>query len=132
MPSPILARADALMQRRHLTTADSEEVPVLTDAVNIDDDIPVLIDIAAKPALEPSPVIPTTIAKAIAAAPTLPTVADVASSVPAIDTDWGAALAEELGRRVEQRLLAEIPRIVAATVSELLAEQDTKAGDPQR
>lgn len=132
MPSPILARADALMQRRHLTTADSEEVPVLTDAVNIDDDIPVLIDIAAKPALEPSPVIPTTIAKTIAAAPPRLSVSNVASSVPAIDTDWGAALVEELGRRVEQRLLAEIPRIVAATVSELLAEQDTKAGDPQR
>lgn len=128
MPSPILARADALMQRRHLATADSEEVPVLTDAIDIDDDIPVLIDIAA-PAAANETEIPA--APPVEAAAPAPAVAED-RAVPPIDAEWGAALVEELGRRVEQRLLAEIPRIVATAVSELLAEQDTKAGDPQR
>lgn len=128
MPSPILARADALMQRRHLATTDSEEVPVLTDAIDIDDDIPVLVDIAA-PAAADETEIPT--APPVEAAAPAPAVAED-RAVPPIDAEWGAALVEELGRRVEQRLLAEIPRIVATAVSELLAEQDTKAGDPQR
>ena len=42
-----------------------------------------------------------------------------------LDTDWGAALAEELGRRIEARLLAEIPKIVATTVAELLGDPET-------
>lgn len=128
MPSPILARADALMQRRHLATADSEEVPVLTDAIDIDDDIPVLVDIAA-PAAADETETPAAPPPVEAAAPA-PAVAED-RAVPPIDAEWGAALVEELGRRVEQRLLAEIPRIVATAVSELLAEQ-AKAGDPQR
>jgi len=131
MASPILARADALMQRRHLTTADTEEIPILTDAINIEEDIPVLLDVAAKPAPEKQSAAPMVMVQGAAAAPIHP-IADVASTVPPIDTEWGAALVEELGRRVEQRLLAEIPRIVAATVSELLAEQGNKAGKPQR
>lgn len=132
MPSPILARADALMQRRHLTTADTEEIPILTDAINIEEDIPVLLDVAAKPAPEKQSAAPMVMTQGAAAAPAIHPIADVASTVPPIDTEWGAALVEELGRRVEQKLLAEIPRIVAATVSELLAEQGNKAGKPQR
>lgn len=106
MPSPILARADALMQRRHLSTADTEEVPVLTDAIDAEEEIPVLLDIAAPPRL------PESVEARLDQ-----------SEVPAIDADWGAALVEELGRRIEQRLLAEIPKIVAASVAELLDEQ---------
>jgi len=100
MPSPILARADALMQRRHLSTPDSEEVPVLTDAVDADDEIPVLLDIdsLAAPAAEAAP-----------------------------ETD--TALIEALSRRIEQRLQAEIPKIVAACVAELIEER--QAATPQ-
>lgn len=100
MPSPILARADALMQRRHLSTPDSEEVPVLTDAVDADDEIPVLLDIdsLAAPAAEAAP-----------------------------ETD--TALIEALSRRIEQRLQAEIPKIVAACVAELIEER--QAARPQ-
>ena len=43
MPSPILARADALMQRRRQAN-EFDDVPVLTDAIDDEDDIPVLID----------------------------------------------------------------------------------------
>ena len=45
MPSPILARADALMQRRRANTPDGEDVPILTDAIVEEDDFPVLLDI---------------------------------------------------------------------------------------
>ncbi len=100
MPSPILARADALMQRRHLSTPDSEEVPVLTDAVDADDEIPVLLDIDSL------------------AAP-------AAGAAPETDT----ALIEALSRRIEQRLQAEIPKIVAACVAELIEER--QAARPQ-
>lgn len=113
MPSPILARADALMQRRHLAAGDSEEVPVLTDVIDIDDDIPVLVDVAPQPAATDTPATPTP-------------AADPATPAAALDTAWGEALAEELGRRIEARLLTEIPRIVASTVSELLGEQEAR------
>ena len=38
MPSPILARADALMQRRRQAN-EFDDVPVLTDAIDDEDDI---------------------------------------------------------------------------------------------
>ena len=44
MPSPILARADALMQRRRSSSLDSDDVPVLTDSIE-EDEFPILIDI---------------------------------------------------------------------------------------
>lgn len=43
MPSPILARADALMQRRRQgETGPLDDLPVLTDTVDADDTLPVL------------------------------------------------------------------------------------------
>ncbi len=105
MPSPILARADALMQRRHLSGHDQEEVPVLTDAIDLDDDIPLLVDI--EPAHEnigPNDQ-PDTL-------------------LTAANGQISRQLINEITRRVEQRLLTEIPRIIAATVSELMAEQE--------
>jgi glycosyltransferase A (GT-A) superfamily protein (DUF2064 family) len=42
MPSPILARADALMQRRHQNNAEQNDLPILTDAIDEDDDLPVI------------------------------------------------------------------------------------------
>lgn len=117
MPSPILARADALMHRRH-GSGESEEVPLLTDAIDIENDIPLLVDVAptvAAPAVTvPKPTPPK------ATTPGNP----ATTPVPPLDTDWGAALAEELGRRIEARLLAEIPKIVATTVAELLGDQE--------
>ena len=38
MPSPILARADALMQRRHQNNAEQNDLPILTDAIEDESD----------------------------------------------------------------------------------------------
>lgn len=96
MPSPILARADALMQRRRQPDAETDDVPILTDA--IDDGIPLLVD--EEPAAESPP---------IAAAST--------------DPELLEQLARELACRVEQRLIAELPRLIESTVRDFLAEQ---------
>lgn len=115
MPSPILARADALMQRRRQQT-DADNVPVLTDAIETDDDIPVLIDI------DPGMVIAESgdswlANTAIETIPPQPT-------PPIIDAALRDILAHELARRVEQRITAELPRIIESTVRDFLAEQE--------
>ena len=46
MPSPILARADALMHRKRQNDTEFDDLPVLTDAID-EDDIPVLLDAEA-------------------------------------------------------------------------------------
>ncbi|WP_306603836.1 hypothetical protein [Azonexus sp.] len=112
MPSPILARADALMQRRHLSGNDPEEVPVLTDAIDIDDDIPLLVDMEIADAAMPQESI----------AP--------ANQTPPPSAELSEQLLNELARRVEQRLQAEIPQIIASTVRELLAERENPARLP--
>ena len=44
MSKSVLARADALMQRRRQSGTESDDVPVLVDAIDPDMDIPVLVD----------------------------------------------------------------------------------------
>jgi hypothetical protein len=131
MPSPILARADALMQRRHLSNNDPEEVPVLTDAIDVDDDIPVLLDVATTPDSQtlPDDKAPDEAAACLDAPKSLarPTTAHAPAPHPAIDPAWRDALVDELSCRIEQRLLLEIPKIIESTVQELLAEQEILA-----
>lgn len=128
MPSPVLARADALMQRRRQNLADTEDVPVLTDSVgsnpaDSDDDIPVLF--ASEIAGEPVAMMETP----FVAESTLP-----GNNVPAepiaplvqTDTANNEALILELASRVEKRLLAALPHIIEATVRDFLAEQESK------
>ena len=117
MPSPILARADALMQRRRLN-AEPDDVPVLTDAVSEADDIPVLLDIEL---FEPVETNKTIIEKT--AAPT-PAASEDPSPSPGLDAGIRDILAHELARRVEQRLAAELPRLIESTVRDFLAEQE--------
>jgi len=123
MASPILARADALMQRRRQNGNETDDVPILTDAVDmsaedLDDDVPVLLDIEPfAPLSEADPI-----------AEEVPPVAEpVLAAEPAVEPAFNAALrdilAHELSRRVEQRLLAELPRIIESTVRDYLAEQ---------
>lgn len=114
MPSPILARADALMQRRMHGQSVADDVPTLTEAIG-DDGIPLLLNGETPlPILEPAQ--PTSFDKA----------ASVISSndSPTIRLDVGQneILVRELARRVEQRLSTELPRIIESTVRELLAE----------
>ncbi len=120
MPSPILARADALMQRRRQAN-EFDDVPVLTDAIDDEDDIPVLIDAEAPmPLVEhgddsimESPV------KSNQAIPE-PTVLNNA----VFDSAMRETLAHELAHRVQQRITAELPRIIESTLRDFLAEQE--------
>lgn len=115
MPSPILARADALMQRRRQSSGDNEDVPVLTDAIFVEEDMPAL------PELEPVPSLAANLDKA------RQTGTEAAPLTPdnlGLDTGVRDILAHELARRVEQRLAAELPRIIESTVRDFLAEQD--------
>lgn len=115
MPSPILARADALMQRRRQHT-EFDDVPVLTDAIEDEDDIPVLIDAeVATPIVEQNYDLDSE---------ALPEVDQAAPVPPVFDTALRDILAHELARRVEQRIAAELPRIIESTVRDFLAEQE--------
>ena len=115
MPSPILARADALMQRRRSTSLDSDDdVPVLTDSISEEDDFPVLLDIETPPEVfEP-----------IAEIAPIVEVVEEPAPHPLLDAGMRDILAHELARRVEQRLAAELPRIIESTVRDFLAEQE--------
>lgn len=100
-PSSIVARADALMQRRRQASAaprEGEELPVLTEVVDPDEDLPVLGEDQA---------IPEEIAEA---------------APPALDPALIDLLAHELTRRVHERLAAEIPSLVEASLQSILAE----------
>lgn len=126
MPSPILARADALMQRRRLNT-EFDDVPVLTDAVDSDDDVPVLLDIAPlditplelEPADEPlcdplpEPEPNSAVNSALSEPPP-----------PSLEASVRDILAHELTRRIEQRLATELPKLIESTVRDFLAEQE--------
>ncbi|MCL2636074.1 MAG: hypothetical protein FWD50_05535 [Betaproteobacteria bacterium] len=144
MPSPILARADALMQRRR-SNADADDLPVLTDAVDLskpetDDDIPILRDIEAS---EPRAPNNTAAASALPPEPPVTTPEDVpfptlnsepfVSRTPAAAAPAKAAppaasredIARDIARRVQRRLVAELPRLITAAVTDYLAEQDS-------
>ena len=95
MPSPILARADALMHRKRQSDTDFDDVPVLTDAIDDDDDIPPL---AARP----------------------------------LDSELREQLAGELARRIEQRITAELPRLIDSALRDFLAEQEMIAASTLR
>ena len=121
--SPILARADALMQRRRQHGGEIDDVPVLTDAVDLnapelDDDVPILLDVEHfAPLAEPESVIEK---------PDAPPVADSIAEppAPAFDAALRDIIAHELARRVEQRIAAELPRIIESTVRDYLTEQE--------
>ena len=112
MPSPILARADALMQRRHSQSAEFDDIPVLTDAIDEADDFPVLLDIDAEPTVHAEEAEP---------------VVEIIEPPPqghSLDAGVRDILAHELARRVEQRIAAELPRIIESTVRDFLAEHE--------
>lgn len=124
MPSPILARADALMQRRRQSSAELDDIPVLTDAVDpveSDDDVPVLLNID-------SPAAPVTTARSQAEFEEIPlAIPEEASGSLAFDSAVRDIIAHELARRVEERLMAELPRLIESTVRDFLAEQENIA-----
>ncbi|WP_027459077.1 hypothetical protein [Dechloromonas agitata] len=152
MPSPILARADALMHRKRQPETELDDVPVLIDALD-DDDIPVLLDeltpetgpeasSAADPrafqtAIEAAPLTDIEIDPVMDMPEMMPGLAVPSGSTEAltaretpeppprlINADLREQLASELARRVEQRLVAELPRLIESTLRDFLAEQE--------
>ncbi|MCB4361214.1 hypothetical protein [Quatrionicoccus australiensis] len=135
MPSPIIARADALMQKRRQNLAGADEVPVLIDALD-DEDIPILLlvdtpapvaELASSLAetRENRPDQPDDVAPPPTAAP--PELMATADQ----DASHDEHLVRELTRRIEARLSAELPAIIAATVRDFLAEQKTAEEPPK-
>jgi hypothetical protein len=132
MDETILARADALMQRRRTTPGETDEVPVLTAVAVPCDDFPVLTEAVPAHAGAATGVAPTPDARpaSIPATPPQPPdsqlpeptviVAPVAAADPALLL---TSLTDELARRVEARLATEVPRLITATLHELLSER---------
>lgn len=120
MPSPILARADALMQRRMHGQAAADDVPTLTEAIG-DDGIPLLLNAETTAPLAIEETQPSLISESRSPAH------DTDSPTIRLDVGQNEILVRELARRVQQRLSMELPRIIEATVRELLAE----LGPPQ-
>ncbi len=123
MPPDILDRADALMQRRRAAANDIDDAPVLTEAFDADDDIPLLLDTeeAQDRVVEP-PALATPDIAPVAVAAAAPPDDDPGLEGPMLDI-----IAHELARRVSKRLEAELPRIVEVTVRDFLAEPDIQA-----
>lgn len=91
--SPVLARADALMQRRRQNAAaEFEDVPVLTEVIAPDDDVPVITDV----------------------------VREEAQAEPEIGPAVLRILADELADEVRRKLAAEIPSLVEASLQSLI------------
>lgn len=132
MPSPILARADALMHRQRQNEAAPDEIPLLTDAFD-GDDIPVLLDIdealaeqETAPIAPPEPMLPEFDAMPEAAE----TEAIAPPPVATIETETTDALLRELTERLQRRLAAELPRLIDATLRDYLAERAMLASLP--
>jgi hypothetical protein len=125
LPSPILARADALMQRKRQSGGEFDDLPILTDAIS-DDDIPLLVD------AEPLAVIDETEPEAFVAPESFAagTETPVTQLAATGDSALREQLVRELARRVEQRLSAELPRLIESTVCDFLAEQEMIARLP--
>lgn len=145
MPSPILARADALMHRKRQTEAGFDDVPILTDAIDNDDDddIPVLLEVA--PLTQEAAVLSPVPAEApLTTTNTIPEIMEATSedepapvntaplAIIASDAALREQLARELARRVELRLASELPRIIESTLREFLAEQEMIAAASPR
>jgi len=119
LPSPILARADALMQRKRQTGGELDDLPILTDAIG-EDDIPVLLDAELPPEFD-EPQLEAGIAPETCVATAEPA---VVAAMAAEHAELREQLVRELARRVEQRLNAELPRLIESTVCDFLAEQE--------
>lgn len=120
MPSPIIARADALMNRRRQTESEFDDIPVLTDSVDEFDDIPVLTDVEPMPEME---AVLEPVAVAVEpVADTPPQLAPEAS--PTIDPGLRDDLVRELASRIEDRIKAALPGIISSTIKDFLAEQE--------
>ncbi|MBK7648891.1 MAG: hypothetical protein IPJ12_17490 [Betaproteobacteria bacterium] len=119
MPSPIIARADALMHRKRQSSSEFDDVPVLTDSIDDDNDIPLLTDIAVAPEPELAAAleqVETNIEEHVSEPCEAPS--------PAIHPALREQLVQELAARIEERLKAALPQIINSTVMDFLAEHE--------
>jgi len=119
VPNTILARADALMQRKRHTNPEGEDIPVLTDAVLEDEELPVLLDAISPEVTEAND--RAGLDAGTPAAESSETRSGEAAIGASIDIATRELIVREIARRVEERLAAELPRIIAGAVSEFLA-----------
>lgn len=116
----VVARADALMQRRRAQQGELDDLPVLTEAVPSldDDDFPVLT--AIEPEVRPATTPP---------AP-LPSEPKPVAHPPALDPQAFEKLAQELTKTITARLNAEIPHLVHIALQETLVsiEKELRTG----
>ena len=110
MPSPILARADALMHRRPHSTDSAEDFPILTDALDEEENIPILLQVEATPE-EPSP---ESLAEHAAPPPSSTTIA--ADSSP-------SSLAADLAHALHVHLQAALPGLIERAVADVMAHR---------
>jgi hypothetical protein len=94
------------MQRRYQSSADQSDLPILTDAIENDDDLPVLNDIASESAPAPREATP----------------ADFSLNNNESDT-----FASELAHQVEQRILAQLPQLIDSAIMDLITERKIAA-----
>lgn len=120
MPSPIIARADALMHRRRQSDHEFDDLPVLTDIVDAFDDIPVLTETEPMPAKDASPEPIEASIEPAADTPLLESLEPPAAIDPALRDQ----LVYELTSRIEERIKAALPEIISSTVRDFLAEQE--------
>lgn len=125
MPSPIIARADALMHRRRQSDQEFDDIPVLTDSVDDLDDIPVLTEVetALEMALSQIEDTEPPVAPAEPVAPPETLLLD-APAPPMDDPMRREQLIQELSSRIEERIKAALPEIIQSTVKDFLADQD--------
>lgn len=87
-PSPILARADALMQRRRNHPAEEDDFPVLTTVVEDVEDIPVVNDV----------------------------IESDTPPEPEVSAQLVSSLVDQVASVVREKLAAEIPSLVEASL----------------
>lgn len=113
MPSPILARADALMQRRvsgHAPEHDAaEDFPILTDALDEEEEIPILLQVEAAPETAP----------------------EAAPAPPAGTADLTADLAVDLTRALEIHLQAHLQTALPGLIEQAVAEVMARRHPPE-
>jgi hypothetical protein len=109
------------MHRKRQSGGDYNDVPVLTDAIDEDDDIPLLTDVDADPSLRDVAVFET-VANAIEVHHD--ELQETPAASPIIDPVLRDQLVHELASRVEERLRAALPQIINSTVKDFLAEQE--------
>lgn len=121
MPSPIIARADALMHRRRQTDSEFDDVPVLTDSVDEFDDIPVLTEVEPLP----EPEIISEPLEELATEHVTELTCLAAPETPAtLDPILRDELVRELAGRIEERIKAALPEIISSTLRDFLADQE--------